>query len=73
MSVSMNTKKEAVLALTQQVLKESVDEFQRMNINKIGEKYDSVDIFIGQRKLNVRIACDSPLAIFKDIAKAIPY
>lgn len=50
-----DAKKEAVLALTEQVLKEAVDEFKGMKVNFDGGEYDS------------------PLAIFKDIAQAIPY
>ena len=68
-----NARKDTVLALTEQILRESVDEFKGMELHKVGELYDSVDIFLGVGKKNVRIAGDSPLAIFKDIAKAIPY
>ena len=48
------------------------DEFKGMAVHKVGGMYDSVDIFKGAGKINVRIAGDSPLAIFKDIARAIP-
>lgn len=68
-----DAKKDAVLSLTEQVLKEAVDEFKGMKVNFAGGDYDSVDIFLGQSKRTVRIAYDSPLAIFKDIASAIPY
>ena len=67
-----NARKDTVLALTEQILRESVDEFKGMEIHKVGELYDSVDIFLGVGKINVRIAGDSPLAIFKDIAARIP-
>lgn len=69
----MDARKDAVLALTGQILRESVDEYKGMEIHKVGERHDSVDIFLGVGKVNVRIAGDSPLAIFKDIAEAIPY
>lgn len=68
----MDARKDAVLALTGQILRETVDEYKGMEIHKVREIYDSVDIFLGVGKINVRIAYDSPLAIFKDIAKAIP-
>ena len=67
-----DARKDAVLALTEQILRESVDEYKGMDIHKVGELYDSVDIFLGVGKINVRIGGDSPLAIFKDIARAIP-
>ena len=67
-----NARKDTVLALTEQILRESVDEFKGMELHKVGELYDSVDIFLGVGKINVRIAGDSPLAIFKDIAARIP-
>lgn len=69
----MDARKDAVLTLTRQILHEAVDEYKGMEIHKVGKLYDSVDIFLGVGKVNVRIAGDSPLAIFKDIAKAIPY
>lgn len=55
-----------------QILRETDDEFKGMAVHKVGGMYDSVDIFKGAGKINVRIAGDSPLAIFKDIARAIP-
>lgn len=55
-----------------QILREADDEFKGMAVHKVGGMYDSVDIFKGAGKINVRIAGDSPLAIFKDIARAIP-
>lgn len=67
-----NAGKDAVLALTEQILREADDEFKGMAVHKVGGMYDSVDIFKGVGKINVRIAGDSPLAIFKDIARAIP-
>lgn len=69
----MDAKKEAVIGLTAQILREAEDDFKRLVIlQKEGEPYDSVDIYLGVGKINVSIAGDSPLAIFKDIAKAIP-
>ena len=67
-----DARKDAVLALTEQVLREADNEFKGLAVHKVGEMYDSVDIFRGVGKINVRIAGDSPLAIFKDIARAIP-
>lgn len=67
-----DARKDAVLALTEQILREADDEFKGMAIHKVGDMYDSVDVFKGVGKINVRIAGDSPLAIFKDIARAIP-
>lgn len=68
----MDARKDTVLALTGQILRETVDEYKGMEIHKVREMYDSVDIFLGVGKINVCIAYDSPLAIFKDIAAAIP-
>lgn len=67
-----DARKDAVLELTKQILREADDEFKGMAIHKVGDMYDSVDIFKDMGKINVRIAGDSPLAIFKDIARAIP-
>ena len=73
----MNEKKAKVLDLIDQLLIESLDGYKGMTINTIhrvnGNVYDSVDIYQGSNVLNVRIAEDSPLAIFKDIARAIQY
>ena len=72
---NMNEKKAKVLDLIDQLLIESLDGYKEMTINTIhrvtGNIYDSVDIYQGTNVLNVRIAGDSPLAIFKDIARAI--
>ena len=67
-----DARKDAVLELTKQILREADDEFKGMAIHNVGDMYDSVDIFKDMGKINVRIAGDSPLAIFKDIARAIP-
>jgi hypothetical protein len=71
----MNEKKAKVLDLIDQLLIESLDGYKGMKVNAIGgNAYDSVDIYQGGTNvLNVRIAGDSPLAIFKDIARAIQY
>ena len=69
----MDGRKNAVLALTDKVLLEAVRDYSHMEVYKVNGELDSVDLFIGKGKINVRIAFDSPLAIFKDIAKAIHY
>lgn len=51
-----DARKDAVLALTEQILREADDEFKGMAIHKVGDMYDSVDIFKGVGKINVRIA-----------------
>lgn len=74
---NMNEKKAKVLDLIDKTLSESLDGYRGMTINTMhsvnGNIYDSVDIYQGSNVLNVRIAGDSPLAIFKDIARAIQY
>lgn len=70
----MNEKKAKVLDLIDRLLIETLDGYKGMKVIAAGNnEYDSVDICQGSYVHNVRIAGDSPLAIFKDIARAIQY